>query len=1130
MMRFAKTVLTASLLLAIASPATAKQAQLEFESRTEAQLEAGDRARVIVTFNHTPIATDAPVSAAADLALAASITEQREAVFTRVFAASSAELAAGDISESRLHRAFDYTPAAAMYLTREEIEALAADPDVVRIETDGWNRPSLAQSIPQIGAALLHAVDARGADATVAILDTGIHYNHPAFSGRISRSACFSSSITSDGTRSACINRVTVDTSNAQAARACFPGERILDCDHGTHVASIAAGARGTAPGVATYDLDGVAPDARIVPVQVFSELYLVPNDCPSGNRCPVAYDSDLIAALEWLYASRQTLNLSSINMSLGGDPIEGACDDAAIAPIIGQLRAVGIPTIIAAGNDFTRGSMSHPACVTDSVSVAALSTHGSRATYSNVSELTDFYAPGSDISAAGYPDSSSSTATYDGTSMAAPHVAGGFALLRSIFPSATLEQIETAIRQTGPAILGHQTGTTIPGLRLDLAAAALEDSVGHDSVLDVSPEGRIVVTGDVTGEQSYEFARFVLTNTGNIASDWSVHTDVDWLSFSLNTPGTDADQYDPRLSGTLAPGASIPIFVRPTGFFEEGTSDAVVFFAGNGRPTFRNIRVETLSLRPPNDDIEDAFVIRAPEQAGIYSGALVRLQRATLQAGERHHGEASNSVWFYFDPPETQGYEIVSNAAATGVYSTNDVMRLQDFRVGEYTTSYYGGRVIRFVGEFGQRLYIAIADPIQDEVSFELRRRAGAERAGDHPATPVWLTGRSGRVLRDLDGTQSLADGEPTLGHDIHYRAWFAWQAPYTGTLELADRIADQWRIENFDVFVRTDGATTHAVEDAWDLLEPVASVRWDSEPVPSGSDDSDSRVLTIGVEEGRTYWFRTSHFESNLGDWRFTWGQPRDDDHTLRGAVLPNMRNVLLGRQATAFMTVVNPARFPTARNCRIVVGGDFNASFSYRFTNASNEAYGDENPVFDLEPGAAQSFVLAFRASTPRDIGPEFSYLCDNVVPHEDARGADNFVFRTRATPGPDIVMVALTPTGNGILDVPSTGASAFSIAAINIGSPATDIISTIETPYGTSAEICETNPATGICLQPRSPWLRTNFEQGQVRTFTIFVRGRGGEPMFNPAVIRTSVQFGQEVWSPFGATSIAIRVVE
>jgi subtilisin family serine protease len=136
------------------------------------------------------------------------------------------------------------------------------------------------------------------------------------------------------------------------------------DCSHGTHVASIAAGDNGST-------IVGVAPDANIIAVQVFS-LFTSTSSCGGFSSCMLSYTSDQIAALEHIYELRNTYNIASVNMSLGGGSYIDACDGDGRKAAIDNLRAAGIATVIASGNNGYRSSLSAPACISSAISVGA--------------------------------------------------------------------------------------------------------------------------------------------------------------------------------------------------------------------------------------------------------------------------------------------------------------------------------------------------------------------------------------------------------------------------------------------------------------------------------------------------------------------------------------------------------------------------------------------------------------------------------------------------------------------------------------------------------------------------------------------------------------------------------------
>ena len=355
-------------------------------------------------------------------------------------------------------------------VTAPQLKALVAKDPTLHLTEDRIAFPTLAQSGPLIGAPDLWAIGGRGAGQTVAILDTGVDKTHPFLAGRIVAEACFSTTSAASGSTSLCPNGAA-SVIAASAAQPCTAD----GCEHGTHVAGIAAG-RGT-------DFSGIAPDASIIAVQVFSRFEGA--DCGGQpSPCIASFTSDQIRGLDYVLQQTASRKVASVNMSLGGGRSTTACDTDATKPAIDQLRATGVATVIAAGNDGYRDAVSFPGCISTAVTVGATTKQDKLASFSNCSAQVDLNAPGVDITSS-IPGGK--FASLSGTSMATPHVTGAFAALRSLHPTATVDQIEDALKSTGLDVGGR------PRIRLPEAEKVLQ-KVAPAPANDTSVNSEIAV------------------------------------------------------------------------------------------------------------------------------------------------------------------------------------------------------------------------------------------------------------------------------------------------------------------------------------------------------------------------------------------------------------------------------------------------------------------------------------------------------------------------------------------------------------------------------------------------------------------------------------------------------------
>src|SRR5262249_17106488 len=216
------------------------------------------------------------------------------------------------------------TPGFAVNVTSAELEALAADPLVTTITLDRRNRPVLLQSVPLVGMPNAYALGATGQGYAVAVLDTGSQSDHEFLSGKVIAEACFSNAGGGGGVISLCPNGQNSQTGTgaAQPAGQCLNGPGDNLCEHGTHVAGIAAGLNTDAAAVAGgAPANGVAKAGSIFAIQVFSRDNVVgPNDCGVAP-CIFAFDSDIVLALDHVFANLTLaggVKVASVNMSLG--------------------------------------------------------------------------------------------------------------------------------------------------------------------------------------------------------------------------------------------------------------------------------------------------------------------------------------------------------------------------------------------------------------------------------------------------------------------------------------------------------------------------------------------------------------------------------------------------------------------------------------------------------------------------------------------------------------------------------------------------------------------------------------------------------------------------------------------
>ncbi|MGK7344311.1 MAG: S8 family peptidase [Candidatus Nitrospinota bacterium M3_3B_026] len=374
---------------------------------------------------------------------------------------------------------FQFIPHMAMVVDEHALNGLVNNPHVAAVEEDYLAEPiqaapSLYDSGPHIGADNAWAAGYTGAGQTVAILDTGVAKTHSFLSGKVVSEACYSHD--GSGYTSLCPGGVTSSTASGAGVN-CDVATYGAACEHGTHVAGIAAGKDGVIGGTTFH---GIGKDASVIAIQVFSHR--------SSDGAILSWFSDQISAMERVYALRGSYNIASVNMSLGGGRYydQTTCDanNSATKAAIDTLRSVDIATVIASGNDYYKDSLSAPGCISTAVSVGATGyNYDTVAGFSNSASFLSLLAPGVYI----YSSVPGGGFTYkSGTSMATPHVAGAWAVMRHKFPSLSVSGVLSRLQSTGVSVT-DTNGVTKPRIQLDtalnFAPAALTSHAGGDTL-----------------------------------------------------------------------------------------------------------------------------------------------------------------------------------------------------------------------------------------------------------------------------------------------------------------------------------------------------------------------------------------------------------------------------------------------------------------------------------------------------------------------------------------------------------------------------------------------------------------------------------------------------------------------
>jgi len=326
--------------------------------------------------------------------------------------------------------------------TRAALKRVLSDPDVRFVTGTQEVEIQVTESLPLIRQPLALASGSTGAGSTVVVIDTGVSQ---VFYGAPSHPVTLALDMTGGGN----------------------PWD---PTGHGTIIAQV---------------INAVAPGAKIISLKTCSSP-----GCSTGMLSGTAVQ----AAFNWIFVNAKAYRIKAVNLSLASNSVYANECSTSMTSYVTDMATFDIVPVVASGNKGIKTGIADPACGRDTIAVGAAydSAYGRSSYYpascedqsapwkvacfSNSGNMLDIVAPGCRISLGAQSSDQSDLSVYNcGTSLAAPHVTGTIALMRSsaVNPDGDARSIMSALLSITPRVTDAANNLSRPALNVPAAVAA---------------------------------------------------------------------------------------------------------------------------------------------------------------------------------------------------------------------------------------------------------------------------------------------------------------------------------------------------------------------------------------------------------------------------------------------------------------------------------------------------------------------------------------------------------------------------------------------------------------------------------------------------------------------------------